>query len=262
MTSPEKKTLLITGAAGRIGTALRAELATDYRIRCFARAPLTDAEDVYLGDVTDIDTVEAALHGTDAVIHLAADSAVDQEWAAVHSDGIDGTYTVLEGARRSGVGKVILASSSFVSGWQELRHDATIGPCSPVCPTSLYGVGKLAVELLGQYFATRFGMSVACLRIGAFYPLPPRPDSEDHHILRTWCSPRDLAQLVHRCVDADGLGFAVFYAVSNNSRRVWDISNARELVGYQPEDDAERLLDPSAYGDLVKRILRARRHAQ
>ena len=64
--------------------------------------------------------------------------------------------------------------------------------------------------------------------------MPPRPDSEDHHILRTWCSQRDLAQLVRRCIDARGLGFATFYAVSNNTRRVWDITNARDLLGRPP----------------------------
>jgi len=77
-------------------------------------------------------------------------------------------------------------------------------------------------------------MSVIGLRIGSFLD---RPDGD--RTLKTWCSPRDLAQLVQNCLDRDHLGCPIFYGVSDNSRRIWDIENARTSVNYQPRDSAE-----------------------
>jgi uronate dehydrogenase len=218
-------------------------------------------DDFIVGDVTDVDTVERALQGADAVLHLAGDPSIDQPWSRAYGLGIGGTYAVLEAARRAGVSKAILASSSYVSGWREIREGRAIDPDTPMSPTTPYGVGKLTLELLGRYFATQFGTSVICVRIGAFYAVPPRPESASHDILRTWCSPRDLAQLVRRSIDAEGVRFAIFYGVSNNTRNLWDITNARELVGYAPEDNAEDLLDPAAYGRVLRRALQSGRPA-
>ena len=247
---PGRKTILMTGAAGRIGTALRAALADEFLIRCLDKAPVTGDPDAVLGDVTDLALMERTAHGVDAVVHLAANPSVDQPWSEAAA-AIAGTHTVLEAARRAGIRKVVLASSAYMNGWREVNARDPVGPASPVSPTTLYGVSKMTSELLGQYFATTFDLSVVCLRIGAFHVVPPRPDSPDHYIVSTWCSPRDLVQLVRRSIHADGIRFAVFYGVSNNTRNLWDITNARELVGYAPEDNAEDLLDPIRYDQVA-----------
>ena len=108
----------------------------------------------------------------------------------------------------------------------------------PIRPDGPYGIGKAFGEAAGRYYSDHFGLSVICLRIGTLNregkPLVPRQ-------FATLLSHRDLVQLVHRSIDApDSLRFAIFYGVSNNTWRFWDISNSREIIGYEPEDDAEQ----------------------
>jgi uronate dehydrogenase len=236
------KTILLTGAAGRIGTALRKSLKNYYYFRCVAHKSMKFADDIVVADIIDFDAIRQAMHGVDAVIHLAANSRIDQPWQDVYTSSIGGTYNVFEAARQVGIKKIIYASSSYVSSWQEVKQKKPVTPDMPVSPDTLYGVGKLFGETLGRYFAEKYNMSIICLRIGAFYVIPPPPKHSDDPILSTWCSANDLAQLVQKTLDTDNLGFQIFYGVSNNTRRLWDISNAEQLIGYKPQDDAERFL--------------------
>ena len=176
----------------------------------------------------------------DAVIHLAGGTSKDQPWEAIYTSGINGTYNLFEAARQAGVRKVIYASTTRVLGWREMQQGRRVSPEMPFYPNSLYGVGKATGELLARHFSETYGMSIVCLRIGFFYVDPPLPHDRQDEILRAWCSPGDLAQLVRSCLETDGLGFQVFYAVSNNTRRLWNIDNARQLVGYRPKDNAEQ----------------------
>lgn len=148
--------------------------------------------------------------------------------------GIAGTYNVFEAARRVGIKQLIYASSNHVSGWREVIGESDITPEMVVRPDSLYGVGKAFGEALAQFFVDQYGMSIICLRIGSFLPYPNSDRS-----LKTWCSPRDLAQLVQKSLDHQDLGFQIFYGVSNNTNRIWNIDNARQLIDYQPQDNAE-----------------------
>ncbi len=118
-------------------------------------------------------------------------------------------------------------------GLARREHLYTV-PEMPVRPDSLYGVSKAFGEALGRYYADAHGLSVICLRIGSFQPAP-----RSQRMLATWLSPRDCAQLVWRSIES-ALPFGIFYGISGNTRRYWDISNAQHLLGYQPEDDAER----------------------
>ena len=164
--------------------------------------------------------------------HMAADPRVQAPWEAILDANIAGTYAVYEGARRAGVRRSIFASSNHATGYYE-KEDVYTTPDMPVRPDSYYGVSKCFGEALGRYYVDAFGMSVICLRIGSFQP---RPRGERQ--LATWISHRDTAQLVWRGIEAD-LPFGVFYGISGNTRAYWDIANARELLGYAPEDDAE-----------------------
>ena len=103
----------------------------------------------------------------------------------------------------------------------------------PVRPDSFYGVSKACGEVLARYYADALGLSVICLRIGSFQAEP-----RNARMLATWLSPRDCAQLIGRSVETD-LRFGIFYGISGNTRRCWDISEARRLLGYEPQDDAE-----------------------
>ncbi|MBW4576549.1 MAG: NAD(P)-dependent oxidoreductase [Aphanothece sp. CMT-3BRIN-NPC111] len=238
------KIILITGAAGSIGNSLRQHLGQHYHFRCLDIKPITDADDAVVADITNFEAVLEAMQEVDAVIHLAANPSVNQAWHDVYTSGIAGAYNVFEAARQAGVSKIIYASSTHVSIWPDIKQEVVSTPEMTVHPDSLYGVGKACGEILGRFYTEKYNLSVICLRIGSFQ-LNPQPNSADAPILRTWCSPRDLAQLVRRSLDTNNLGFQIFYAVSGNRRSFWDISNAQKLVGYQPEDDAEQLLPKS-----------------
>ena len=252
------KTILLTGAAGTIGTALRSHLGELYHFRCLDLKPIPEIDDMWVADIADFHTVYQAMLGVDAVIHLAANPDNDQSWHDVYTSGIGGTYNVFETARRGGIRKIIYASSCHVLGAREIWQKKYATPDMPAHPNSLYGAGKLFGEVLGRFFVEYHNMSVICLRIGAFYETLWQIESSQAHVLSAWCSARDLAQLVKKSLETDGLGFQIFYGVSNNTRRFWDIGNAQKLVGYQPQDNAEVFLEKPLKSAYIKGIFRNR----
>ena len=228
--------ILITGAAGKIGKALRAGLRGHYRvIRLSDIAPMGQAapgEEVYPADIRDLAAVEKSMTDIDCVVHLAGVSEEDA-WDKVLPMNIEGCYNVFEAARRQGVKRVIFASSNHAVGFHRRERflDNTVQPR----PDSRYGVSKVFGEALGRLFADKHGLSVACLRIGTFRT-PDRP-GEARQLL-TWISHRDMVSLVRCCIDHPHYHFVVVYGVSNNLRSRWDNINAK-FLGYRPEDNAE-----------------------
>jgi len=226
--------VLITGAAGTIGLALRAGLRSHYRaVRLLDVAPQQPAEpgeEVVTVDLNDRPATEAAMKDVDAVIHLAA-IADEASFDEILSGNITTTYSVFEAARRAGVRRVVFASSNHVTGFYP--RSETVTPDDPVRPDTFYGVSKVFGEALGRLYADKYGLEVVCLRIGSFGERPTRPRQ-----LSTWLSPRDCVQLVRCSLDAPAVGFTVVYGVSANSGRWWTDEAAARL-GYRPEDDAE-----------------------
>lgn len=229
--------VLITGAAGIIGTALRPSLRRAYRLRLLDRQPLANrapCEEFRKANIKDFVTLQPAMDGVDAVIHLAAEARADAPWEAVRGPNIEGTYNVFEAARGAGVRKVVFASSNHVSGGYDEEQAWPLSPDQPVRPDGPYGVSKAFGEALGRYYSDAFGISVICLRIGWYLEQP-----FDERSLRMWISGRDLAQLVRRSL-ASPVRYGLYYGVSNNTRRTWEIENARRELAYQPVDDSER----------------------
>ncbi len=226
--------VLITGAAGAIGTVLRQGLGGRYPLlRLSDIAPLGEAgagEEIDHADLRNLAEVEAAMAGVDAVVHLGG-AALEAAWESIHEHNIVGTYNVFEAARRHGVSRVIFASSNHAIGYY--RRDRHIGPDVAVRPDSRYGVSKAFGEALGSLYADKYGLGVICLRIGSFLP---RPDSVRK--LSTWISHRDMVQLVGCCLDARAVHFEIVYGVSANDRSWWH-SPAAERLGYAPLDNAE-----------------------
>ena len=232
----QAKKILITGAAGQIGVALRRGLAGRYELlRLSDIAPLGAAgpgEELANYDLTDMAAVEKSMEGIDCVMHLGGCS-VEDTWEKVMPANIAGCYNVFEAARRQGVGRVIFASSNHAIGFHRRERfiDNTVVPR----PDSRYGVSKVFGEALGRLYADKHGMSVACLRIGTFRN-PDRPNEARQ--LLTWISHRDMVELVRCCIDHPDYHFTVAYGVSNNLRSRWDNTNVK-FLGYRPQDDSE-----------------------
>lgn len=238
--------VLITGAAGHIGRVLREGLAGRYALLRLAdiagQQPARDGEEIVTADITDPDALAAAMQGIDCVVHLAGIPDEDR-WERIRRMNIEGCYNVFEAARLAGVKRVIFASSNHAVGFH--RRDRMIDDRVAPRPDSRYGVSKVFGEALGRLYADKYGLSVACLRIGSFRP-DDRPTVPRH--LFTWISHRDMVQLAGRAIDHPDYHFVVVYGVSNNARNRWDNANAR-MLGYRPEDDAERFAAQIAEAD-------------
>jgi NAD+ dependent glucose-6-phosphate dehydrogenase len=235
-----KKRVLITGAAGRIGSHLSEALKERYELRVLYNRTVPEkppVDDVYVADVSDYAAIAPALQGMDAVVHMAADPSPRATWESVRDKNIAGTYNVYEAARAAGCNKIVFASTNHVMGMYDRDRQWPIYANQPVRPDSLYGVSKAFGETLGQYYADQHGLSVICLRIGWFLPEP-----RDEIGMWMWLSPRDCAQAVWRAIESP-LGYGVFYAISRNTRRHWDITETIERLGYRPEDDSEPYAD-------------------
>lgn len=225
--------ILLTGAAGAIGTMLRPRLArTGRTLRLLDVAPLTSGvgEEVRTGSVSDLDVMVAACAEVDAVLHLGGHSR-EAAWADILEHNINGTYTVLEACRRAGVPRVVLASSNHTVGFRSVDEEA--GEYLYPRPDTYYGVSKAAGEALGSLYHDRYGLAVICLRIGSCAEEP-----WNERALATWLSPDDCARLMEAAISVPSPGFRVVWGISANTRRRFSLTEARAL-GYDPQDDAE-----------------------
>jgi len=242
--------VLVTGAAGVVGTLMRPRLRRPGRIlRLLDLVPLEvdeaagAAEEIMVGSVTDPATMASVCAEVDAVIHLGGLSR-EAGWEQVLAVNVDGTRTLLEAARQAGVPRVVLASSNHAVGFRPISAAGEHGlPAdSTPRPDTYYGVSKAAIEALGSLYHSRFGLDVVAVRIGSCFETPLVPG---HRGLATWLSPDDGARLFEACLSAASPGFRIVWGVSDNTRRVYSRAEA-EALGYRSEDDAERYADQLA----------------
>jgi uronate dehydrogenase len=230
--------VLLTGAAGGIGSRLRAPLREAVsELRISDIAPLeaqAGNETVWPADLTDLDALRAAADGVEAVVHLGG-VPTEAPFAEIAAANLTGCFNAYEAARLGGASRFVFASSNHATGFYDADH-RLVGT-EPVRPDSLYGVSKVYGEALGRLYHDKFGMKVACLRIGSFQERP-----RDPRMLATWLSVADAARLVLACLTSERLEFEVVYGVSANKRSWWAAAPGRRL-GYEPQDDAEAFAD-------------------
>jgi uronate dehydrogenase len=241
------RTVLITGATGHIGRDLCHRLAGSFEVHAGVRRPVEGFSNPVMCQLRDLNSVLTAVQGVDAVIHLAA-----QSWEAdVHKlmipDNITGCYNIFEAARQAGVGRVVFASTHHVVR-RYLEEGMRVGEDVSVRPNTFYAVTKVFGEALGRYYTEMHGLSVICARIGKFLPpdqVVPVSIEFPERLWQSralWISPRDMAQFMTRCLTVEGITYEVLNCTSRNTRELMDLSRAREVLGYAPEDDAEVLL--------------------
>lgn len=226
--------ILITGAAGSIGTSLRVGIhGVGSSLRLTDRRPLAAAgkgEEVVVADLNDAEQALAVTRGVDCVVHLAGVPREDA-WEPILRGNIEAVYNLFEAARINAVRRLIFASSNHVIGFH--RAERIVGAATPPRPDSRYAVSKLFGEALGRMYADKHGLEVACLRIGSF-----RPHPENERQLATWISPADLTSLVRRCLEAPRFHYLIVYGASANVRNRWG-DDDRAVVGYRPADSAD-----------------------
>src|SRR5947208_3850275 len=226
--------ILLTGAAGGIGTRLRKLLKPvypDLRLSDITKpADLRPDETFLAADLARIDEVEKIADGVDGIIHLGGISG-EAPWEGILQSNIIGCYNLFEAARRKGVKRVVFASSNHAIGFYPRFHH--IGVDVTVRPDSRYGVSKAFGEALGSLYADKHGLRVLCLRIGNVNDKPL-----DKRRLSIWIKPEDLAQLIRIGLEHPDIRFEIFYGSSNNQAGWWDNSNAQRF-GYRPQFRSE-----------------------
>jgi nucleoside-diphosphate-sugar epimerase len=242
-TSQKRRHVLVTGAAGNIGSYFAEHTHQRYELRLMVR-PQEEKDDVdrirefgevVSADLCDLVRMKEIARGIDTILHLAANPSPNATWDSVRDDNITGTYNTFVAAKVAKCRRVIYASSIHaVSGYPP---DVQVKTSEPVNPGDLYGVSKCFGEALARYMAEKEGISAICLRIGAFQPTEAAKKASGVGMLDAWVSQRDLNQLIEKCIDVENLKFAILHGLSNNRFKRLDISDARELVGYQPQDD-------------------------
>jgi uronate dehydrogenase len=230
--------VLLTGAAGGIGSGLRKLLKPLYkelRLSDLAKpADLRSDEPFIAADLSRIEEVEKAVDGMEGVIHLGGHS-VEGSWDTILQANIIGCYNLFEAARRRGIKRIVFASSNHAVGFYP-RH-RRIGPDTTVRPDSRYGVSKAFGEALAALYADKHGLRVLCLRIGHVLDAPA-----DRRRLAIWLGPEDLVQLIRIGLEHPDLRYEVFYGASSNERSWWDNSRAY-AYGYRPAGRAEDYRD-------------------
>jgi NAD(P)-dependent dehydrogenase (short-subunit alcohol dehydrogenase family) len=238
--STKRRNVLVTGAAGNIGSYFAAHLHDRYALRLMEREE-TDASEiegygeVVTANLDDLDRVKEICQDIDTVVHLAADPSPSATWSSLLPNNIAGTYNTMVAAKAAGCRRLIYASSIHaVSGYPP---DVQVKTTEPVNPGDLYGVAKCFGEAMGRYMAEQEGLSVIAIRIGAFQPIETAEDPNALPMLDAFVSRRDLTQLIVRAIEVENLQWAVVQGLSNNRFKRLDISDARALLGYEPEDD-------------------------
>jgi len=274
-----KQRVLVTGASGYIAAQLLPALRERYD------CTLVDVRDtdrdgvrragVRIADLTlqDLEANRELFRGIDAVVHLgwvapaASCSQNTPENYYTERRNVDMAFNVYQLSREEGVRRVVVASSNHAADWYEglihAKKKDVVDPWERAISDNFYGWAKEAYEHLGFVYASGSSgrqLEVVQIRIGAPREIVAAKFVDNpvwyHRDLGAWISPRDLAQLFIKSLEAPdirdvhGIPFQIFYGISDNTRKFWSIANARQVIGYAPDDDSE-----VTYQDDIRRLL-------
>ncbi|MCB1332839.1 MAG: NAD(P)-dependent oxidoreductase [Roseivivax sp.] len=248
-------TILLTGAAGRLGSQLRRALRPlAGRLRLADMEKITDLaenEESVAFDLADKEAAVAACEGVDAIVHFGG-VAMEAPWDVVLNSNMLGSYNIYEGARQHGAKRVIYASSVHAIGYHALEDH--IDANAPHRPDGLYGLSKCFAEDLGRLYWDKFGIETVALRIFSSFPEPA-----DRRMLWSWLSFEDCNRLTVAALTAPRVGFTISFGMSDNRHKPVDNRLAGHL-GFYPQDNTEgfraaveaRTAEPDASAPAVK----------
>ncbi len=233
------QTILLTGAAGRIGTFFLQTYADRYKfVLTDQRTPEhTHGFPFTQVELSNFAALRPLFDGVDTVVHLGADPSPSAPWESLLPSNVVGLYNVFEAAHQAGCRRVVFASSiNAVNGYAD---GVQVHTDMPINTINLYGATKCWGEAVASCYANAHGLSGICLRFGAVQPRTSKMIVPGNDWLDAILTYDDCARLIAAAVDApESVSYGVFHGVSNNRYKRLDISDARTILGYAPQDDA------------------------
>lgn len=230
--------VLMTGAAGYVGSALRARLSERYDFVCFDRRPIPGAQEAVIGDLNARAALARAARGCDAVIHLGGVRDEADFMTEILPNNVTGTWHALREAAAAGVRRFVFASTvQAEDGYPRDGRRVSVG--MPPLPTTYYAAAKVLGEDLGRSMARHTSMSVVALRLG-WVRAPGDPEwkeLEGRPPPRITLTVNDLAAIVTRALEAPVDWFALLPAYSRSAAAVKDLAPLKDVLGVEPQDD-------------------------
>jgi len=258
--------VLLTGATGYIANQLLPAFRERYDLRLLdvreedGSGRLVEGIEVanLLGD--DRSKLEPYFSDADVVVHTGHRKSTDTDFHSqynVERSNVDMMQRVYKLSLECGVRRVVAASTNQAAKWYEQPYYAglkdRVSPEDYPRPDSFYGWAKAAYEPLGFLYACgTLGRKLEVIQIRTVVPreinaelFVDKPPERYVRELAGYISERDMQQLFCKSIETSevedeyGVPFHIFYGVSNNARTFWSITNARRVIGYEPQDDSE-----------------------
>ena len=247
--------VLVTGASGLIGGILNAK-STEHNLFGIdiKECNYKNFEILDISNSKKLETIMSK-NKIDTVVHLAGNASVDANWDSLSVNNFTGTLNVFNACKETDVKKIIFASSNHAVGlfendspYKEIikgdynkisKNYKLISPYCELRPDSLYGVSKAFGENLGRFFYESYKIKVACLRIGSVIKDNNPKVKNSSRFFSTWCSHDDISGLINACIRSNNIEFDIFYGVSDNDWKIWDISNAEKILSFKPSSNSE-----------------------
>ncbi|MCK5460249.1 NAD(P)-dependent oxidoreductase [Candidatus Parcubacteria bacterium] len=243
------KKIIITGSQGIIGKILTKKLNSQFHIYEIDITDRNHNKNYFQADISNLKSLSSVfkkIGKSDLLIHLAASSAPNAKWEYVLKNNIIGIKNIYECARIFGIKKVVFASSSHITAGYEKdalnkKNQKLVSIHDPIRPNSDYGSSKAFGEAIARQYFELYKIKSICLRIGAVLSDDNPTKDKTGRNLKIWLSHRDLLQLIKKALFSN-IKFGIYYGVSNNKWKFWNISNAKKELNYQPTDNASLFL--------------------
>lgn len=240
--------VLITGAGGHLGRKLFDALENDpvHEISGIDIRPV-EHPNIHTADLSGDSSWVNLLKGVDVIVHLAGDRDPAASWSSAIKHNMDATLSLYHHAAANGVSRVVLASSNWIHSDKRFTQDA-LNSTTPPGPVNAYGMSKLFCERTGAYFAEHHQLSVICLRIG--WTQWTHGNQPGPHMAmgrwgqEMWLSDRDFLNGMRAAIDASDVSFATLNLMSNNPGMRWDITETKEVIGYNAQDGSPAKISP------------------
>lgn len=234
-----KPTVLLTGSGGRIGKHVVPALKQVWDLRTMDHRSVEWDPAARVCGLDNIAKLTELMVGCQAVIHMAATSDEAPFAEQLVPNNVVGLYNVFEASRAAGVRRMVFASTcqAVLAG----RRDKPIRAEEPHRPVTLYGATKAMGEVMGRYYHDKHGLEFIAIRIGWFQPYDSELVRKKGGARGIWLSPRDAVKLLRCSVEKPGVGYAVVHGTSITEREVLGLQEAREALGYVPDDDVKSI---------------------